>query len=224
MPGLDPSRVAVISAVLFSALFVAGALVVPAPPDAGSSGAEVVEYFDEHGDALRGSSYAFVLGGVAYAVFLVTIRRRINAKCSLLADCAFAGGLLLGAGALVATMGRLGLALGGEELDPESARTVFDVISFFEPVASGPVGLLAGAVAVAAFKQKVFPTWVGWVSAAYVAYEAVEAFTVYGTDGAFAPGDAINTIGTFLFVPWALVVAAGLARPAPVRDAQSQPA
>jgi hypothetical protein len=219
MPGFDPSRTAVISAVVFCALFVAGALVVPAPPEGGSGGIEVREYFDDHGDAVRGSSYTFVLAGVPYLVFLVTLRRRINARCSLLADSAFAGGLLLGAGALVATMGRLGLALGGEDLDPAAARTVFDVISFFEPAASGPVGLLAGAVALAAFKQKVFPAWVGWASAAYAAYEVVEALTVYGTEGAFAPGAAINTIGTFLFVPWALIVAAGMARPVPVRDA-----
>jgi hypothetical protein len=219
MPGLDASRVAVISAVLFCFLFVAGSLVVPAPPEVTASPDEVRDYFAEHDDPLRGSAFSFVVGLAAFVVFVVTLRRRLGARCSLLADTAYAGGLLLAALTLVFVMGELGLALHGDEMDPATARVLYDVLSFYPPVATAPVGLMAGAVALGALRQKVFPAWLGWASAAYAAYELVEAFTLYGTGGAFAPGDTINSIGTFAFIPWALAVAAALARPAPVRDA-----
>ena len=218
MPGLASSRMAVQSAVLFSLLYVVGSLVVEAPPDVTASAGEIRDYFADHDSGLRASSLLFVLAGVPYLVFLVTLRRRIAARCTLIADSAFAGGLLLGAAAAVATMGRLGLALNADELEPATARTVFDLLSYFEPVAVGPVLLLAGAVGLAALRQRVLPGGVGWVSLAYAVYELVEAFTILGTDGAFAPGSTINSVGSLLFVPWALCVAAGLARQAPEKE------
>ena len=50
------------------------------------------------------------------------------------------------------------------------------------------------------------------MSLAYAAYEIVESLTLFGHNGTFAPGETINSIGTVAFLPWAVVVGAGLAQ------------
>jgi hypothetical protein len=72
---------------------------------------------------------------------------------------------------------------------------------------------MAAAVAVASLRYDALPRWVGLSSLAYAAYEILESVTILSDHGIFAPGDTINTIGTLIFLPWFVAVAAGLSRP-----------
>ena len=201
--------------IVFILLFIAATVVVPSPPSAGDEAEKIQRYFVEHGDGIRGSTYSFVLSGVFFLLFLAGIRSRIvGSGARVLANTAFAAGLALSGLAGVVTMVNLGLAGEARELSADSVHAVYDIASYYTPVATGVVFTLAAVVALAAFRHGAFSRRLGYASLAYAAYEVLESFTVYGTSGAFEPGGVINGIGTVLFLPWALLLSAELLRPA----------
>jgi hypothetical protein len=213
-------RIGLVAAVAFAVLYLFSGLVVPEPPGADASAAEVQRWFANHGDAVATSAWLAVVAGVPFLVFLAVLRRRLDTAAGWLADAAFAGGLgILGTGAL-ALMLSLGLALHPDFNPPETVRVLFDAERFFAPVATGAVFTLAAAVALAALRHRALPGWVGAASLLYAAYEVFESFTIFGSDsGGFAPGGSVNMAGTLAFLPWAVVVGAGLARAYPRGDA-----
>lgn len=204
------------AALVFSALYLFSGLVVVAPPGPDAPAAEVQRYFVNHDGGLAASSWLGVAAGVAFLVFVAVLRRELESASGWLADVAFGAGLALAAASAGALMLQLGLALQAEFTAPETARTLLDALRFFPPVATGAVFALSGAVALAALGYGALPRWVGIASLVYAAYEVFESFTIFGgTEGGFAPSESVNLVGTLAFLPWAVAVGVGMARPYP---------
>ena len=217
-------RIGLGAAVAFSVLYLFSVLVVTAPPAPDAPAAEIQRYFVNHADAIATSSWLVVVALVPLLVFLSVLRRRLAGAAGWLGDLAFAGGRVLAAAGAGAVMISLGLAFHPDFNPPETVRILADVQRFFAPVATGAVFALALAVALASLRHGALPAWVGAASLLYAAYELLESFTVFGGDsGGFAPGESVNLVGTLAFLPWAVAVGAGLARPYPRGDAPEGP-
>ena len=213
-------RIGLAAAVAFAALYLVSGLVVAAPPAPDAPAAEIQRYFVNHADALAASAWLIVVATVPFLVFVAVLRRRLAEAAGWLGDLAFGGGLVLASAAVGTLMISLGLALHPDFNPPETVRTLVDVQRFFAPLATGAVFALALAVALASLRYGALPAWVGTASLLYAAYELLESFTVFGGDtGGFAPGEAVNLVGTLAFLPWAVAVGVGLARPYPRGDA-----
>ena len=213
-------RIGLAAAVAFAALYLLSGLVVAAPPAPDAPAAEIQRYFVNHADAIATSAWLIVAATVPFLVFIAVLRRRLADAAGWLGDLAFGGGLLLASVGVGTLMISLGLALHPDFNPPETVRMLADVQRFFAPLATGAVFALALAVALASLRHRALPAWVGAASLLYAAYELLESFTVLGGDtGGFAPGEAVNLVGTLAFLPWALAVGAGLARPYPRGDA-----
>lgn len=209
-------RIGLAAAVAFAVLYLMSGLVVAAPPAPDAPAAELQRYFVNHADAIATSAWLLVVATVPFLVFLAVLRGRLVAAGGWLGDLALGGGLVLAAAGMGALMISLGLALHPDFNPPETVRVLVDVQRFFAPLATGAVFALALAVAVASLRHGALPAWVGAASLLYAAYEVLESATVFGGDtGGFAPGESVNLVGTLGFLPWAVVVGIGLARPYP---------
>lgn len=215
-------RIGLAAALGFAVLYLFSGLVVAAPPAPDAPPAEVQRYFVNHADAIATSVWLVVVATVPFLVFLAVLRRRLDAAAGWLGDLAFAGGLLLAAAGVGALMISLGLAFHPDFNPPETVRVLADAQRFFAPLATGAVCALALAVALASLRHDALPAWVGAASLLYAVYEVFESFTVFGGDtGGLAPGGSVNLAGTLAFLPWAVVVGVGLARPYPRGDASA---
>ncbi|MDQ6916073.1 MAG: hypothetical protein M3155_09735 [Actinomycetota bacterium] len=203
-----------LAALAFAVLFLVSGFVVPAPPDVDATAAQVQLYLSDHSGALAASGYLGVAGGVPFLIAISFVRQRLAGPGGWTGDTFYGGGLVVAAAATASLLIGLGLALHADRVAPDTARTLVDVQRFLAPAASGAVFAMALAAAVASLRYAALPRWVGLASAGYALYEVLESVTIFGDHGAFAPGGAINTIGTLAFLPWFVAVAAGLSRPA----------
>ena len=209
-------RIGLAAAVAFAVLYLFSGIVVAAPPAPDAPAAEIQRYFVNHADAIAASAWLVVVATVPFLIFVAVLRRRLVTAAGWLGDLALGGGLVLAAAGVGALMISLGLALHPDFNPPETVRVLVDVQRFFAPLATGAVFALALAVALASLRHGALPAWVGAASLLYAAYELFESFTVFGGDtGGFAPGETVNLVGTLAFLPWAVAVGAGLARPYP---------
>ena len=213
-------RIGLAAAVAFAVLYLFSGIVVAAPPAPDAPAAEIQRYFVNHADAIAASAWLVVVATVPFLIFVAVLRRRLVTAAGWLGDLALGGGLVLAAAGVGALMISLGLALHPDFNPPETVRVLVDVQRFFAPLATGAVFALALAVALASLRHGALPAWIGAASLLYAAYEVLESFTVFGGDtGGFAPGEAVNLVGTLAFLPWAVAVGVGLARPYPRGDA-----
>jgi hypothetical protein len=200
---------------VFAVLYLISAFVVKSPPKASATADAVQRYFVDHKDGLRASGYLAMVAGVPYLVLLAAIRSRLSSGGDWLADTAFGAGIVIAGLASVGLLIRLGLTLHPSDAQASTIASVLDVSRYVAPSATGVVFVLALVVGLGAVRYTVLPVWVGGLSLAYAAYEILESFTLFGSSGAFAPGETINAIGTIGFLVWAVVVGVGLAqRPA----------
>jgi hypothetical protein len=212
-----------LAALAFAVLYLVSGFVVPEPPPLDATGAQVQIYFSDHSGALAASGYLAMVAGIPFLVGLALLRRRLAAVGGWTADTVFGGGIVLGAAATAALLIQLGLALHPDDLDPATARTLLDVGRFLAPAVTGAVFAMALAVAVASLRYGALPQWVGLASAAYALYEVLESATVFGSHGAFGPGETINTIGTVAFLPWWVAIGTALSGPAEARPVPAAP-
>ena len=208
-----------LAALAFAVLYLVSGFVVPEPPDLNATGVQVQLYFADHSGALAASGYLAMVAGIPFLIVLALLRRRLATVGGWMADTAFGGGLVLAAAATAALLIQLGLALHPDDLDPATARTLLDVGRFLAPAVTAAVFVMAVAVAVASLRYGALPRWVGLASAAYALYEVIESATVFGSHGAFGPGETINTIGTVAFLPWYVALGTGLSAPEEARPA-----
>jgi hypothetical protein len=208
-----------LAALAFAVLYLVSGFVIPEPPDIDATGAQVQLYFADNSGALATSGYLAMVAGIPFLVVLALVRRRLATAGGWMADTAFGGGLVLAAAATAALLIQLGLALHPDQVDPGTARTLVDVGRFLAPAVTGAVFVMAVAVAVASLRYGALPEWMGLASVAYAVYEVLESATVFGSTGAFAPGETINTIGTIAFLPWYVALGTALSGPEEARPA-----
>lgn len=204
-----PRRWPLLVACAFAVLFVAGQLVVPAPPAADAKGTVIVAYYRDHASAIRWSVWLTTLAGLAFVPVMAGMRR---AATGLGRDV-----LLLGAASvLVATMIwtwiSAALAYSPGRLDPSVATTMTALAAFYGPTLTVSVILLAAPLGWSAHRSKgMLPRWLAPVTAVLVAEQLVETLTIFGRSGFLAPGGPMNLLlGAGLFVAWVIAAASAI--------------
>ena len=208
---MNGSKVPLLSAVAFVALFVVGTAFLGTPLRVEDSPAETVAWLQLHQTDVPVTVVCFALAMVPFLVLAAWTRRAlpdVYGNAFLAAAGAFA------AQAMVSTWFLAGTALHAETIDPQVARSLLDVGAYFGPVLTTTDVVMAGAVAFAALREGVLPRWLGWLSAVFAAEQFAELATVYGRSGFAAPGaEWNNVVGAGLLAVWlvALGVAVGKA-------------
>lgn len=205
------SRVMIGAAVLAGLMYVAGAVALGTPPDAGDSGREVVAWFREHESSARYYAWTATIGTFSFALAAGIIRSLIPNP--------FGYVFLIGAAAFVVENSVqawiwAGLALHPDTLEPATARVLHDIALFWGPVLTGATTTMIGAVTVLGLGARpVIPKWLFAIGAIAFVEQAVETVTVLGTDGFTEPGGPMNLVlGAAVTLVWLVALVVWAAR------------
>lgn len=202
----------VLAAVAFAVMLTVGYAWVPAPPDLGATGAEVVDWARTNSAAMPIQGWLVLAGWIPGLALFALVRERLSGAG---ATAYVLGGVTVGATLSVAILIRLALAAHSNSLDPGIARALASVEIYWGSVAAIFVALQSGALAFA-IRHAILPAWLAVLSAILATEQLIESFTMLGVVGFFAPGGGLTQIGGVLFGLW--IVAQGVAiRGAPRR-------
>ena len=152
--------------VAFLVVLIASFVVGGEPPDADEPVQEIVDHYSENQDAIRIGAVLAGVAGVLLIFFGSVLRRALAAgdRDSSLPTVAFAGTVVLAAGAAVDGTISFSLAESAEDIDPaavQALQALWD--NDFLPLAVGlSTLLLAAGLSVA--RTGVLPKWLGWIA------------------------------------------------------------
>lgn len=160
-----------VAGLVFVALVIV-AIAVGTAPEADTSDATILDYYEDSGNQVKQIAAALILT-VALTAFLVFVTglRDLLAQAGApapLPDLAFVGGLAF---ALIALVGlTIGTAVPATfvfsdtfELDPDTARVVLTIGNIWLLSVAGATGsLLVGATSLASRRTKLLPAWLEW--------------------------------------------------------------
>jgi hypothetical protein len=192
-------------------LYVVGVVALGSPPEATDTPARVLDWFRDHHDAARLYAWTAAVGTFTVAVMAGIIRQALPAPSGDI--------FLLGAAAFIVETAVqawcwAGLALHPDTLQPETARTVLDVASFWGPILTGATTTMMGAVTVLGLRaEPLIPRWLTVLGAVAFVEQAVETITIFGTHGFTAPGGDMNiSLGAGLSAIWLIGLVVWAAR------------
>lgn len=210
------SKVPLLSAVAFVALFVTGSAFLGTPVQVDATPEDTVAWLQLHQDDVPVAVVCFALAMVPFLVLAAWTRRvlpDVYGYAFLAAAGAFA------AQAMVSTWFLAGTALHADTINPDVARSLLDVGAYFGPVLTTTDVVMAGAVAFAALREGALPRWLGWLSAAFALEQLVELSTVYGRSGFAAPGGEFNNIlGAGFLAIWLIALGVSVGKGVPTRQ------
>lgn len=197
----------IIAALAYTLLVAVGLFVVPATPGVTATGQELVDHLTQHAGGIRLVAW---LGAMSLIPLVLLVARLRQLMDGIGRDVLLFGTVGLVASTMVWVWFGAGLALHPSTLQPATARTIADVGAYFGPVLTVAVLLMVAPVGAAAWNGTAnLPRWLAWVSAAVVAEQMIESFTVFGRSGVFAPGGTLNMgVGPALFLIW--IISAGV--------------
>lgn len=178
------------STIGFGVLYLAATAALGTPPDVTDSGTTVAAWFRDNGSHVRLWLWLLTLTVPLFAVFVVLVRERLPKPYS---DVFLFGAISFAA--VTAVQGWLwaGLASHAGTLEPATARTLYDVASYWGPVLTGTTILMLGPIALLGLRGGAgLPRWLGIVSAIAFAEQLVESITIFGRHGFLAPGGPMN--------------------------------
>jgi len=207
---MSASKVPLLSAVAFIALFVVGTAFLGPPLPVDTSPEGTVAWLKAHQADIPVAVVCTALALVPFFTLTAWVRRALpdlHGYAFLAAAGAF------GAQVMVSTWFLSGAALHADTIDPHVARALLDVGAYFGPVLTTTDVVMGGAVALAALQAGALPRWVGWLSAVFVVEQVAEMATIYGKAGFAAPGgDWNNVVGASLLMIWVLALGIALSR------------
>ncbi len=175
-----------------AALYLAGAAALGTPPDAADDGPAIVAWFRDNGGHVRAWLWLSVLTIPLFALFVAQVRRQLPVPHR---DVFLFGAVALAIEGAAQGWIWAGLAWHPERLDPATARTLFDIASFWGPVlTSTTVTLLAPITLLAWRRQAGLPRWLAWITGVAVVEQLVETVTIFGDRGFTAPGGPMNLV------------------------------
>ena len=190
-------RLLPLAGVLFTVIFAIGFLTSGDTPDSDSSGAKVVEHYDDSGKIFFGV-IMLLLAGIVFMFFAGVLRRHLAALGpEWLATVVFGGAVVYAAGLGVFLSSQVALAEAADANQAATAETL-NVIdnNNFGPAAIGlAVVLLASASHVLSTRS--LPVWLGWIALVL---------------GILAVAGPLGFIAFLLFPLWVLAVSIVLFR------------
>jgi hypothetical protein len=195
--------------VAYALMGIVGLFVVPAPPEVSASGARLVAYFQAHAHGVRFSTWLGTLTVLPFVPIAAALRNRL---VGIGRDVMFLGAAGVAIETSIWSWVNGGLALHPSTLNPDVARTVFDVGAFYGPTLTVFVIMFAAPIGVAAWRSdRALPRWLAWVTVVLVVEQVIETVTVFGTHGFIAPGGPMNlALGAGLYLLWLLAAAAAI--------------
>jgi hypothetical protein len=188
-------------------------------PEATATGAQVVKWFRTNGHDVRVWLWFSTFALAFFGVYAAEVRRALPAPQR---DLFFAGAIVLIAVSIVQGWVLAGLALHPKRLQPNTARLVLDIASYWGPVLICATILMLAPIVVLAFRGRpVLPRWLGWLAALALAEQIIESITIFGTRGFTAPGGPMNLVLGALLTTIALLALGVVVASAP---APGQPA
>ena len=188
---MTSSRILLINILLTGAFYIGSFVALGSGfPTIDSSGQDIVQWFTDSGTNARVYAWTaafFSLGLAVFAGQVAALLPRANGFIF------FAGVLGYGLTAQIQAWMWAGLAFHPEGLDPATARTIFDIASFWGPLVNGSTTAMAIAFAALGFgAAPLIPRWLTWLSMIFFLEQAIETVTVFGQTGFIAPGGAMN--------------------------------
>jgi hypothetical protein len=174
-------------------------------PTIESSGQEIIEWFTDNGTNAR--IYAWT---AAFAALTLTVfGSMVTALLPRPHRYVFFGGVLMWVvTGMIQAWFWAGLALHPEDLDPATARTLFEIPQYWGPIINGSTMAMAGAIVPLGFgSSAIVPRWLAWLSVVLFVEQAIETVTVFGESGFIAPGGTMNLyVGGVLGLVWVVGV------------------
>jgi hypothetical protein len=184
-------RLAPLSAFLGTAFIVAAFILLGETPSTGDSAEKVLSFYKDNETQTYVSSALVSLGSIALVWFGSSLRAHITRRegeAGWLASLPFAATIMIAVGATIFAGIEASAADAADDLTGSTLQTLnaLDNNMFFT-LAAGTL-LMYIALTVAIFRFRVFPKWLGWVTAIFAIASVTPAgFFVFLLSGIFFP-------------------------------------
>jgi hypothetical protein len=199
---MKPSRILLINILATGVVYIASfAALGSSFPTIDSSGQEIVDWFSQNGTNARIYAWTAAFLSLGLAIFGGQVAAVLPKPNRYIL---FAGALGFALTAQVQAWFWAGLAFHPQDLDPATARTLFDIPAYWGPLVNGSTCTMAIAfIALGFTKPPVIPRWLTWLSVIFFVEQAIETVTVFGKTGFIAPGGTMNVyLGGVLGFLW----------------------
>jgi hypothetical protein len=195
-------------------LWVVGIVIVQGPGHLGNisdhAPADILSRYTAHHMAIQWGAWLVMLGSVAFLWFMGSVRARLyhsEGGVGRVASIAAFGGVATGLSVLLVHAPSFAAAGTSKNLTPDAAKALNLMDDVFFYAAEFSVAVLFLATALAVFRWRAFPAWLGWVS------------LVFGVLVVIPPvGWAVLAVGLplwTLFVAWLIYSRPGPPAPPP---------
>ena len=186
------SSVLLLSTIAFFVLYGASAVALGTAPKPGDSSAKVLAWFRDNGDHVRTWLWLGTLGLILFVVFAALVRSHLP---PVHRDLFLVGAVLLVAESSLQGWLWAGLAWHAGDLQASTARTIFDISSYWGPVLTSATVLMLAPVTIVAWSRDAgLPRWLGVVAGVALVEQLAETVTISGTHGFIAPGGPMNLV------------------------------
>jgi hypothetical protein len=206
------NRTPLIAAIGSAVLTVASFLALGVAPTDQAGGQEIVAWFTVNGGPVRLFSWLLTAFIPVFATFAAVVRSRLPAPHR---DVFLLGAAGFLAQTAVSLWFWAGLSWHPGQVDPATARTLLDLVSFWGPILNGAtISMLAPVVVLSWGRRAILPRWLGVVGAIALAEQAVESvLTIFGQSGFVAPGGPMNLmLGAGLVTIWVVCLGVALTK------------
>jgi len=195
------SSVLLVATIAYAALSVVALVGIGTLPAASDSGAQLVDWFREHGRSVRWFMWVSTVATPPLAVMMALMRRLLPVPHR---DVFLFGAIAYLSIIPVWTWTWGGLSLHADALEPATARAIFDVADFFGPVFTGVTTTMIGPVTLLALRRQAgLPLLLGILGLVAFAEQTIE--TITGSTGFTQPGGPMNMqLGAGLTLAWLL--------------------
>jgi hypothetical protein len=192
MPTMTRKTVLQLAAAGFVLSYLVPGTLLGPPPAMDDDAATVVAWLRDNGGDIRLSLWVGIFGVALFAVATAIVRSSLPSPHR---DVFFFGAVTFVAATTIQGWMWAGMARHVDTLDPQTARTLLDISSYWGPFLCGATILtLAPVVAVSLGRAALLPRWLGVISAVALVEQAIETVTMFGDHGFLAPGGAMNLV------------------------------
>jgi hypothetical protein len=188
---MDRQRALFGSSIGFFVLFAIATFASGTPPKPNDSGQAIMAWITEHQTGVRWSAWCVLIAGILFIVYALVLR---DILAGLAGNAFLVGAVGTGVLTTSVTWINLGLARRPGSVDPATARTLYDVASYWGPMLITFTVLTLAPLAYAGLKGGQLPKWVGALAAIVMIEQLIESVTIFGSGGFIAPGGAMNTL------------------------------